>query len=210
MQFWMPKEERNFRNKKMIYSLKGIVQELTPTYAVIDVAGVGYYVGISLQTSQKLQLRQEALVYTQSIIREDAHLLYGFHSLVEKEFFNLLISVNGVGPVSALIMLSSLSNQEIASAILSGNSGLLQRVKGIGAKTAERIIVDLKDKMQKFGVMEENISNFVDTKVKDEALSALEVLGISKRMSEKIADKLLKQNPELSVEELVKQILKNI
>jgi Holliday junction DNA helicase RuvA len=124
--------------------------------------------------------------------------------------FNLLISVNGVGAVSALILLSTLSLEEIASAILSKNSALIQKAKGIGAKTAERIIVDLKDKVQKFSIGEENISSFVDNKVKEESLSALEVLGIPKRMSEKIADRMMKQNPEISVEELVKQILKNI
>lgn len=194
----------------MIFSLQGIVQELTPTYAVINVQGVGYYVGISLQTSQNLSLNKETFLFIQQIIREDAHLLFGFNTRLEKEMFNLLISVNGVGAVSALILLSSLSLNEIASAILSGNSVLLQKVKGVGVKTAERIIVDLRDKVQKFNVSEENISTFVDNKIKEEALSALEVLGIPKKTSEKIADRILKQNPDVSVEELVKQILKNI
>lgn len=194
----------------MIFSLQGSVQELTPTYAVINVQGVGYYVGISLMTSQALALNKPAFLFTQQIIREDAHLLFGFNTRSEKEMFNLLISVNGVGAVSALILLSTLSLEEIASAILSRNSALIQKAKGIGAKTAERIIVDLKDKVQKFSVAEENISAFADNKVKEESLSALEVLGIPKRMSEKIADRMMKQNPEISVEELVKQILKNI
>ncbi|MCQ4035477.1 Holliday junction branch migration protein RuvA [Kaistella montana] len=194
----------------MIYSLKGTVQELNPTSVVIDVHDVGYYVGISLQTSEKLHLGQPAFLNIQQIIREDAHLLFGFNTILEKEMFNLLISVNGVGPVSAIIMLSSLSLDEIASAILSNNSALLQKVKGIGTKTAERIIVDLRDKVQKFNNSEENISSVVNNKVKEEALSALEVLGIAKKISEKIADRFLKQNPELSVEDLVKQILKNI
>ena len=194
----------------MIYSLKGTVQELNPTSVVIDVQGVGYYVGISLQTSEKLHLGQPAFLNIQQIIREDAHLLFGFNTILEKEMFNLLISVNGVGPVSAIIMLSSLSLEEIASSILSNNSALLQKVKGIGTKTAERIIVDLRDKVQKFNNSEENISAVVNNKVKEEALSALEVLGIAKKMSEKIADRFLKQNPELTVEDLVKQILKNI
>ena len=194
----------------MIYSLKGTVQELNPTSVVIDVHDVGYYVGISLQTSEKLHLGQPAFLNIQQIIREDAHLLFGFNTILEKEMFNLLISVNGVGPVSAIIMLSSLSLDEIASAILSNNSALLQKVKGIGTKTAERIIVDLRDKVQKFNNSEENISSVVNNKVKEEALSALEVLGIAKKMSEKIADRFLKQNPELTVEDLVKQILKNI
>lgn len=194
----------------MIFSLQGIVQELTPTYAVINVNGVGYYTGISLMTSQKLTLNKETFLFIQQIIREDAHLLFGFNTRLEKEMFNLLISVNGVGAVSALILLSTLSLDEIAAAILSGSSPLIQKAKGIGAKTAERIIVDLKDKVQKFSNPEENISLAVNNKVKEESLSALEVLGIPKRSSEKIADRFLKQNPDISVEELVKQILKNI
>ncbi|WP_061084900.1 Holliday junction branch migration protein RuvA [Chryseobacterium indologenes] len=194
----------------MIFSLQGNVQELTPTYAVINVQGVGYYVGISLMTSQTLVLNQPSFLFIQQIIREDAHLLFGFNTRSEKEMFNLLISVNGVGAVSALILLSTLTLDEIASAVLSKNSALIQKAKGIGAKTAERIIVDLKDKVQKFNGTAENISVLVDNKIKEEALSALEVLGIPKRMSEKIADRIIKQNPEISVEELVKQILKNI
>ena len=194
----------------MIFSLKGIVQELTPTYVVIEVNGVGYYVGISLQTSQRLSLGKEVFLFTQQIIREDAHLLFGFYTKEEKEMFNLLISVKGVGAVSALILLSSLDLKDIAQAILNKNSALLQKVKGVGAKTAERIIVDLRDKVEKFGVSAENISAFADNKVKEESLSALEVLGIPKKMSEKIADRILKQNPDLQTEELVKQILKMI
>lgn len=194
----------------MIFSLQGNVQELTPTYAVINVQGVGYYVGISLMTSQTLTLNKETFLFIQQIIREDAHLLFGFNTRSEKEMFNLLISVNGVGAVSALILLSTLSLDEIASAILSKNSAVIQKAKGIGAKTAERIIVDLKDKVQKFSNPEENISTFANNKVKEESLSALEVLGIPKRMSEKLADRIIKQNPDVSVEELVKQILKNI
>lgn len=194
----------------MIYSLQGKVQELTPTYAILDVQGVGYFVGISLQTSEKLTLAASTFLYIQQIIREDAHLLFGFHTQGEKEMFNLLISVNGVGAVSALILLSSISLQEISVAIQSGNSGLLQKVKGIGVKTAERIIVDLRDKLSKFSSTEGNNSSFVNNKIKEEALSALEVLGISKKMSEKIADRIIKQNPDISIEDLVKQILKNL
>ncbi|MCJ8154186.1 Holliday junction branch migration protein RuvA [Chryseobacterium sp. SSA4.19] len=194
----------------MIFSLQGIVQELTPAYTVINVQGVGYYVGISLMTSQTLTTNQETFLFIQQIIREDAHLLFGFKTRSEKELFNLLISVNGVGAVSALILLSTLSLEEIASAILSKNSALIQKAKGIGAKTAERIIVDLNDKVQKFSNSEENISTIANNKVKEESLSALEVLGIPKRMSEKLADRIIKQNPDISIEELVKQILKNI
>lgn len=194
----------------MIFYLKGIVQELAPTHAVMDVGGVGYYVGISLYTSQKLGVGKEATLYTQQIIREDAHLLFGFFEKQEKEMFNLLISVNGVGAVSAMILLSSLELAEISQAILSGNSGVLQKVKGIGAKTAERIIIDLRDKVQKFNIDEDKKLAFIDNKVKDEALSALEVLGIPRKTSEKVADKVIKQNINISTEELVKQVLKNI
>ena len=193
----------------MIYYLKGVVQELAPTYAVVEVGGVGYYVSVSLNTSQKLQQGRECLLYTQQIIREDAHLLFGFYEKAEKEMFNLLISVNGVGAVSAMILLSSLNLAEISRAILSGNSGVLQKVKGIGAKTAERIIIDLRDKVQKFEFAEGE-TPLTDNKVKEEALSALEVLGIPRKTSEKIMDKVLKQAPETSTEELVKQVLKNI
>lgn len=194
----------------MIYSLQGKVAELTPTYVVVEVSGIGYYVAVSVPTSQSMTLGKETKLFTQQIIREDAHLLFGFSDLKEKQMFNLLVSVSGVGPASAMIMLSSLELSEIAQAILSGNSAVLQKVKGIGAKTAQRIIVDLKDKVQQFETSTENISVTIDNKVKEESLSALEVLGIPKKMSERLADKLLKQNPELQTEDLVKQILKNI
>lgn len=194
----------------MIYSLRGLVQELTPTLVVVEVNGIGYYVSLSLQTSQNLKLNSEAFLFIQQIIREDANLLFGFYSREEKEMFNLLISVNGVGPVSALILLSSLSLSEAANAILSGNSVIIQKVKGIGVKTAERIIIDLRDKVGAFSISEAKLSNLVNNKIKNEALSALEVLGISRKVSEKIADRILKQNPEVSIEQLVKEILKNI
>lgn len=194
----------------MIVTLKGLVQELTPTYTVLEVNSVGYYLAISLQTSEKLKAGQTAHLYTQQIFREDAQLLFGFSTLAEKGLFNLLISVSGVGPASALIMLSSLSNNEIASAIASGQSAALQRVKGIGAKTAERIIIDLRDKILPYTASAENISTFADNKVMEEALSALEVLGIPKKTSQKLAERILKQNDAISVEELVKQILKSL
>lgn len=193
----------------MIFYIKGIVQELSPTYAVIETGGVGYYVGISLQTSQRLVLGQEFMIYTQPIIREDAHLLFGFFDKNEKEMFNLLIGVNGVGAVSAMILLSSLDLVDISNAILSGNSAVLQKVKGVGAKTAERIIIDLRDKVQKF-TDHSGHQPLIDNKVKSEALSALEVLGILRKTSEKIIDKVLKKQPDISVEELIKQVLKNI
>ena len=195
----------------MIFSLKGIVQELHPTLAIIDVNGVGYGVNMSLQTSQKLVLGQMVHLFIQQLIREDAHPLYGFFSQEEKELFNLLISVNGVGASSALILLSSLTNVEIVQAISNGQSVILQKAKGIGAKTAERIIIDLRDKVLKFNVeIAESTTTLANNRVKQEAVVALEVLGITNKMSEKIADKIIKSSPEISVEELVKQILKSI
>jgi len=147
---------------------------------------------------------------TNKIILSQGEVLFGFFDKEEREMFNFLISVNGVGAVSAMILLSSLELSDIAQAILSGNSGILQKVKGIGAKTAERIIIDLRDKVQKFDGLGAGSTVILDNKIKEEALSALEVLGIPRKTSEKIADKILKQNPEASVEELVKQVLKNI
>ena len=194
----------------MIAHLNGRLVEKNPTNVIIECGGVGYYVKISLNTFSALGSDEQLKLFTQQIIREDAHLLFGFNTILEKQMFNLLISVNGVGPVSAIIMLSSLNLEEIANAVLSNNSLLLQKVKGIGTKTAERIIVDLRDKVQKFNVSEENNSTFANNKIKEESLSALEVLGIPKKMSEKIADRILKQNPDFTVEDLVKQILKNI
>lgn len=193
----------------MIYSLNGKIQELSPIHAVVDVAGVGYYVGLSVQTSKELKLNETAFLYIQHILREDASLLFGFHSIKEREVFRHLISVSGVGPSSAMVMLSSLSLEEIAEAILSGNSGLLQRVKGIGVKTAQRIIIDLRDKISKVELPDSGFSSS-SNHLKDEALTALEVLGIPRKSAEKIADRILKSNADLAVEELIKQILKNI
>lgn len=194
----------------MIYSLQGKVQELSPTATVIDVAGVGYFVGVSLQTSKELISGANAFLYIQHILREDASLLFGFHSKSEREMFRLLISVNGVGPSSAMVMLSSLSQKEIAEAILSGNSGLLQKVKGIGVKTAQRIIVDLRDKMSGSAAGEVTEVPGGVSPVKEEALSALEVLGIPKKTAERLADRYLKEQKELSTEQLVKLILQNL
>ncbi|WP_073178781.1 Holliday junction branch migration protein RuvA [Cruoricaptor ignavus] len=194
----------------MIYSVRGMVIEVAPTYAILEVGGIGYHIGISLQTSSQLKKGGEAFLYTRQIIREDAHFLYGFASVDEREVFDLLISVSGVGPTSAMIMLSSLTGAEIANAVSAGVSSELQKIKGIGAKTAERIIVDLRERMRKYSTTEEEISVQNDNKVRGEALSALEVLGIQRRIAEKAADKIQKQEPDISVENLIKQILKSI
>lgn len=147
-------------------------------------------------------------IYTHLSIKEDAHTLFGFISKLEREIFRLLISVSGVGPSTARTMLSSMSSEEIQQAIASGNVALIQSVKGIGAKTAQRLILDLKDKVLKTFDLDENAVTSHNTN-KDEALSALEVLGYTQKISGKVVDKILRQEPELSVEQLIKKALKS-
>lgn len=196
----------------MIYSLRGTVLEVTPSFCAIEVNGIGYQIGISLQSYQKLQKDAQAFLFISQIIREDANLLFGFISKEERVLFNLLLSVSGVGPSSALIMLSSVSIEEIIEAISSGNSVLLQKVKGIGAKTAQRIVIDLRDKIQILGEVsfkDPLMGGSLDS-VKQEALKALEVLGISRKITEKATEKILLSTPDIKLEELVKQILRNL
>lgn len=196
----------------MIYSLRGTVLEVTPSFCAVEVNGIGYQIGISLQSYQKLQKDAQAFLFISQIIREDANLLFGFISKEERVLFNLLLSVSGVGPSSALIMLSSLSIEEIIEAISSGNSVLLQKVKGIGAKTAQRIVIDLRDKIQILGEVsfkDPLMGSSLDS-VKQEALKALEVLGISRKITEKATEKILLSTPDIKLEELVKQILRNL
>ncbi len=193
----------------MITHLSGAVFEVTPSSVVIDCNGVGYYATISLQTYTDIQKLKQTLLFVQEIIREDAHLLYGFSTKTERNLFNLLISVNGVGPASAIMMLSSMSAVEISSAISSGNSLALQKIKGIGAKTAQRIILDLRDKLSAFDTSE-ILEGGQNNKNKFEALTALEVLGISKKITEKIIEKIIESNPEIEVENLIKETLKKL
>lgn len=196
----------------MIYSLRGTVLEVTPSFCAIEVNGIGYQIGISLQSYQKLHKDAQAFLFISQIIREDANLLFGFISKEERVLFNLLLSVSGVGPSSALIMLSSLSIEEIIEAISSGNSVLLQKVKGIGAKTAQRIVIDLRDKIQILGEVsfKDPLMGTSLESVKQEALKALEVLGISRKITEKATEKILLSTPDIKLEELVKQILRNL
>ncbi|MCO6565054.1 MAG: Holliday junction branch migration protein RuvA [Apibacter sp.] len=193
----------------MITHLSGIIFEISPSSVVIDCNGVGYFATISLQTYTDIQNEKKALIYIQEIIREDSHSLYGFSTKTERSLFNLLNSVNGVGPASSIMMLSSMSVSEITSAIFSSNNLALQKIKGIGAKTAQRIILDLRDKISIFE-MTETLDHNLGNKNKSEALSALEVLGISKKITEKIIDKILKNNPDIEVEELIKDTLKKL
>ena len=193
----------------MITQIRGRLVEKSPTFVVVDCSGVGYFLNISLQTFSALSEDENVKLYTHLSIREDAHTLYGFFTKLEREVFKLLISVSGVGPSIARTMLSSMSTEEIQKAIASDNVALIQSVKGIGAKTAQRVIVDLKDKILKTFDLEE-VFQSTDNTNKEEALSALEVLGFPRKLSEKVIIRLLKDAPEESVESLIKKALKNL
>ena len=193
----------------MITQVRGRLVEKSPTEVVVDCNGVGYLLHISLNTFSGLPEDEAVVLYTHLSIREDAHTLFGFITKTERKVFKLLISVSGVGPSIARTMLSSMTSEEIQHAIATENVPLIQSVKGIGAKTAQRVIVDLKDKILKTFNIDE-VSAFTSNTNKDEALSALEVLGFNKKQSDKILAMVLKENPDASVEKLIKLALKNL
>jgi Holliday junction DNA helicase RuvA len=190
--------------------LSGAITELTPTQVVVEVSGIGFIVHISLNTYSAFNGQKSVKVYTQQIVREDAHLLYGFASTAERDLFRSLLSVNGVGAATALMMLSSLSPDEIASAIATENINLLKSVKGIGLKTAQRIIIDLKDKIGKVASSGQFLMSANNT-IQNEALSALVMLGFVRKDAEKAIAQILKDQPEeLSVESVIKHALKRL
>ncbi|CAM1347914.1 MULTISPECIES: Holliday junction branch migration protein RuvA [Tenacibaculum] len=193
----------------MITQIRGKLVEKNPTYAVVDCNGVGYLMHISLNTYSSLPNDEYVLLYTHLSIREDAHTLYGFSTKIEREVFRLLTSVSGVGPSTARTMLSSMTSEEVSQAIASENVKLIQTVKGIGAKTAQRVIVDLKDKVLKTFDIDE-VSVVQNNTNKEEALSALEVLGFARKQADKVIGNILKETPDASVEKLIKQALKNL
>ncbi len=193
----------------MIAQIKGRLVEKTPTYVVIDCNGVGYQLNISLNTFSKLGEDESCLLFTHFVVREDAQLLYGFKDKNERELFRLLISVSGVGSSTAMMILSSLSPDEIKGAIMTGDVNTLKSIKGIGAKSAERIIVDLKDKIGKVELTGK-ISAFANNTIKDEALSALIMLGFAKVPAEKALEKIFVQTSDITVEELIKRTLKTL
>ncbi|MDP6921472.1 MAG: Holliday junction branch migration protein RuvA [Lutibacter sp.] len=193
----------------MVTHLNGKLVEKNPTHAVVEVNGVGYLVHISLNTFSKLPESTSVFLYTHLSVREDAHTLYGFIDKTEREIFRLLLSVSGVGPSIARTMLSSMNTDEIQQAIVSGNVSLIQSVKGIGAKTAQRVLIDLKDKIAKTYVLDE-VSDTPNNTSKKEALTALEVLGFSRKQSEKVLDKILTEDRSANVELLIKRALKNL
>jgi Holliday junction DNA helicase RuvA len=193
----------------MITQIRGRLVEKSPTEVVVDCNGVGYLLHISLNTFSSLPESENVVLYTHLSIREDAHTLFGFINKTEREIFKLLISVSGVGPSIARTMLSSMTSEEIQNAIATENVALIQSVKGIGLKTAQRVIVDLKDKILKTFDIDELSINSSNTN-KDEALSALEVLGFNRKQSEKVVSAVLKGNHEASVEQIIKLALKNL
>jgi Holliday junction DNA helicase RuvA len=194
----------------MIHHITGRLTEKSPTHAIVEANGVGYYLNISLITFSKLGNEENCKLYTHLSIKEDAHTLYGFADKSEREIFRQLISVNGVGASTARIMLSSMTAEEITTAIVSSDVTTLKSIKGIGAKSAQRIIVDLKDKLGKIDGIEQNILTFANNTNREEALSALLALGFIKNSVEKVLNKVLKAQPELDVESLIKEALKNL
>jgi Holliday junction DNA helicase RuvA len=189
----------------MIAHLNGRLVEKTPTHLVVECGGVGYFVKISLNTYSKIGPEENIKILTQLQVREDAHILYGFHSESERTMFNHLISVSGIGANTAILMLSSLISEEIATAILTENVGLIQSIKGIGAKTAQRVILDLKDKVAKSDFGTQNIFAPNNTNQND-ALTALLALGFDKKKAEKAIEKVSKENQ--TVEQMIKEALK--
>ena len=194
----------------MITHLEGKLVEKNPTNVVIDCHGVGYFVNISLNTYSALGSTDNVRLYTYLQIKEDAHTLYGFANKAEREVFVLLISVSGVGASTARTMLSALTAAQVRSAIINGDVATIQSVKGIGAKTAQRVVLDLKDKMLKLQDLADEPNTTIHSN-KEEALAALEVLGFVRKQAEKVLDKVLRTaNNELSVEELIKEGLNQL
>ena len=187
--------------------IEGDIIEKNPAYAVIFISGISYFVNISLTSYGQIQNLNHGRLYIHQIIREDAHVLFGFYTKLEREIFRMLISVSGIGANTARVMLSSLSPEEIQNSIVGGKVDILKSIKGIGAKSAQRIIVDLRDKM---GKEEAEIFEIRDNTIKEQALSALTVLGFSKNTVDKVLNKILAEEDNLEVEELIKKALKRL
>jgi Holliday junction DNA helicase RuvA len=193
----------------MITHLKGKLVEKNPTHVIIECAGVGYFVNISLNTFSNLKDEENINLFTHLQVKEDSHTLFGFAERSEREIFRLLLSVSGIGASTARTMLSSLSPVQIRDAIANADVATIQGIKGIGAKTAQRVILDLRDKILKVYDIDE-VSIISNNTNKEEALSALEVLGFVRRQAEKVVDKVINQDPSLSVENIIKLALKNL
>lgn len=203
----------------MIEYIKGTLEELTPALAVVEAAGIGYGLNISLNTFSAIQGKQSVKLYVHEVLvaggRDDSFTLYGFATTRERELYRLLLTVSGVGANTARMILSSMTPNELCDTIATGNESLLKSVKGIGLKTAQRIIVDLRDKIASTGVVQElpasgGASVLVDNSVKEEAISALTMLGFSPAPTAKVVVGILKAQPDLPVEQVVKLALKQI
>lgn len=201
----------------MFEYISGSLAEINPTYAVVEAAGVGYFLNISLQTFTQIEKQQSVKLFTHYIVREDAQILYGFAQKQEREIFRLLIGVSGVGGNTARMVLSTYTCNDVASIIASENAGLLKNVKGLGLKTAQKIIVELKDKISAVGAdyelglsSEAGSATGVDSTVYKESISALTMLGFSKAVAQKAVSTVLKGDPQLSVEDAIRLALKKM
>lgn len=195
----------------MITFIEGKIEEKDPTFVTIDVGGIGYEVKISLNTYGDIKDLEKCRLHTHFHVKEDSHTLFGFSDLAERKRFLQLVSISGVGPSTALMVLSSLSSEELASAIINGDAKTISSVKGIGLKTAQRIILELKDKMAKEDLLDKAVGITLSkgNRIKNEALSALSTLGFNKAGAEKAVDQILKETSEqISLEELIKLALK--
>ena len=193
----------------MIAYLKGTFSTKTPAYIHVDVNGVGYEVNISLNTYTKIQDLEKGTLLTHLLVKEDAHILFGFFDASEKEMFQMLIAVSGIGASTARVMLSYMKPEELSRAIIQGNARLLETIKGIGRKTAERIVLELRDRLAKHPV-EANISSVQSNSLQTDALNALIALGINRLAAETAVQKVLQQNEDVNVEDLIKKALQNL
>lgn len=193
----------------MITQIKGRLEEKSPTHVVIDCQGIGYEVNISLHTYSQLGQDENIKLFTHLQIREDSHTLFGFFTPMERSVFRLLLSVSGIGASTARTMLSSLEPQQIQRAIVNEDLATIKSIKGIGLKTAQRVLIELKDKMMSLFEGEE-IQSFANNTIKEEALSALEVLGYSRKQSDSIINRIIQSSPDSSVEELIKEALNKL
>lgn len=193
----------------MITHISGKLVEKSPTNVVVDCNGIGYFIHISLHTFSQLTNEEHVKLLTHFQVKEDAQQLYGFATSAEREIFRLLISVSGIGTNTARTMLSSLTPKQVREGIATEDVALIQSVKGIGLKTAQRVIIDLKDKVLKIYDIDETVALSNNTN-KDEALSALEVLGFAKKQSERVVAKIIAQKPDATVEIIIKEALKNL
>ncbi|HHC78253.1 MAG TPA: Holliday junction branch migration protein RuvA [Flavobacteriia bacterium] len=193
----------------MITHIRGKLVEKNPTYTIIECNGIGYFLHISLNTYSKIPDIEAVKLFTYLSIKEDSHTLFGFFDRIEREIFKLLISVSGVGTSIARTMLSSMTPEQIQQAIASEDVATIQSVKGIGAKTAQRVIIDLRDKILKtYQLAEDSIPS--NNTIREEALSALEVLGFSRKQVDRLVQKIIQETPDITLENIIKQALKNL